>query len=45
MQGHEESFKITRPLDLLLAEAVLAERRQRLEARPEAEHAEQEQRP
>ena len=45
VQGHEESFKITRPLDLLLAEAVLAERRQRLEARPEAEHAEQEQRP
>ena len=29
----------------LLDEAVLAERRQRLEARPEAEHAEQEQRP
>lgn len=45
VQGHEESFKITRPLDLLLAEAVLAERRQRLEARPAAEHAEQEQRP
>ncbi len=25
--GHEEAFKITRPLDLVLAEAVLARRR------------------
>jgi 2-C-methyl-D-erythritol 4-phosphate cytidylyltransferase len=25
--GHEEAFKVTRPLDLALAEAVLARRR------------------
>ncbi|MET9842344.1 2-C-methyl-D-erythritol 4-phosphate cytidylyltransferase, partial [Streptomyces virginiae] len=25
--GHEEAFKVTRPLDLVLAEAVLARRR------------------
>ena len=25
--GHEEAFKVTRPVDLLLAEAVLADRR------------------
>ncbi|MDX6328298.1 MAG: 2-C-methyl-D-erythritol 4-phosphate cytidylyltransferase, partial [Streptomycetaceae bacterium] len=25
--GHEEAFKVTRPLDLILAEAVLARRR------------------
>jgi len=25
--GHEEAFKITRPLDLVLAEAILARRR------------------
>ena len=25
--GHAEAFKVTRPLDLLLAEAVLARRR------------------
>jgi 2-C-methyl-D-erythritol 4-phosphate cytidylyltransferase len=27
VQGHEEAFKVTRPLDLVLAEAVLARRR------------------
>jgi 2-C-methyl-D-erythritol 4-phosphate cytidylyltransferase len=27
--GHEEAFKVTRPLDLVLAEAVLARRRSR----------------
>lgn len=27
--GHEEAFKVTRPLDLVLAEAVLARRRAR----------------
>ncbi|MFD7922381.1 2-C-methyl-D-erythritol 4-phosphate cytidylyltransferase [Streptomyces sp. NPDC059740] len=27
VRGHEEAFKVTRPLDLLLAEAVLARRR------------------
>jgi 2-C-methyl-D-erythritol 4-phosphate cytidylyltransferase len=25
--GHEEAFKVTRPIDLVLAEAVLARRR------------------
>jgi 2-C-methyl-D-erythritol 4-phosphate cytidylyltransferase len=25
--GHEDAFKVTRPIDLLLAEAVLARRR------------------
>lgn len=49
--GHEESFKVTRPLDLLLAEAVVAERAARTGADPASavpsavDPAQQEQRP
>jgi 2-C-methyl-D-erythritol 4-phosphate cytidylyltransferase len=27
IEGHEEAFKVTRPIDLILAEAILAKRR------------------
>ncbi|MDA2989867.1 MAG: 2-C-methyl-D-erythritol 4-phosphate cytidylyltransferase, partial [Actinomycetota bacterium] len=29
IEGHEEAFKVTKPLDFLLAEAVIAKRRVR----------------
>jgi 2-C-methyl-D-erythritol 4-phosphate cytidylyltransferase len=29
VEGHEESFKVTRPIDVLLAESVIAKRRSR----------------
>jgi 4-diphosphocytidyl-2-methyl-D-erithritol synthase len=29
VDGHEESFKVTRPLDVVLAESVIAKRRSR----------------